>query len=65
MKVAIKDNEILESAMRTDEHNETLVGETIPCVYTDEELADEIRLAEASGFATDEEVEAVFAKCKS
>lgn len=62
MKVAIKDNEILESAMRTDEHNEALVDETIPCVYTDEELADEIRLAEASGLATDEEVEAVFSK---
>lgn len=44
------------------EHIEALLDETIPCVYTDEELADEIRLAEASGLATDEEVEAVFAK---
>lgn len=44
------------------EHIEALLDGTIPCVYTDEELADEIRLAEASGLATDEEVEAVFAK---
>lgn len=44
------------------EHIEALVDETLPCVYTDEELADEIRLAEASGLATDEEVEAFFSK---
>ena len=44
------------------EHIEALVDETLPCVYTDEELADEIRLAEASGLATDEEVEAVLSK---
>ena len=49
--------------MRTDEHIEALLDESIPCVYTDEELADEIRLAEASGLATDEEVEAFFSKC--
>lgn len=97
MKKVKKENELLESAMMTNEpamaydtsylqvlKNRLMSSveastdeatleeclslfnrETMPCVYTDEELAEEIRLAEASGFATDEEVEAVFAKWKS
>lgn len=97
MKKVKKENELLESAMMTNEPamaydtsylqvlknrlmssveastDEATLEEclslfnrkTMPCVYTDEEFAEEIRLAEASGFATDEEVEAVFAKWKS
>lgn len=41
---------------------ELLHADEMPCVYTDEEFAEELRLSEASGNATDEEVKAFFAK---
>lgn len=34
----------------------------MPCRFTEEELEEEIRLSEANGFVTDEEVAAMFAK---
>lgn len=34
----------------------------MPCMFTDEEFEEELRLSEASGTATDEEVKAMFAK---
>lgn len=43
---------------------ELLHEDTMPCRFTEEELDEEIRLSEASGFATDEEVAAMFAKWK-
>ena len=43
---------------------ELLHEDTMPCCFTEEELVEEIRLSEASGFATDEEVAAMFAKWK-
>ena len=43
---------------------ELLREDTMPCCFTEEELDEEIRLSEASGFATDEEVAAMFAKWK-
>lgn len=43
---------------------ELLHEDTMPCCFTEEELDEEIRLSEASGFATDEEVAAMFAKWK-
>lgn len=41
---------------------ELLQGNDMPCMYTDEELAEVIRLSEASGFVSQEEAEAIFAK---
>lgn len=41
---------------------ELLSEDEMPCRFTEEELDEEIRLSEASGFATDEEVAAMFAK---
>jgi hypothetical protein len=41
---------------------EVLYRDSIPCVFTEEELDEEIRLSEASGIATDEEVAAMYAK---
>jgi hypothetical protein len=41
---------------------ELLNEDEMPCRFTEEELDEEIRLSEASGFATDEEVAAMFAK---
>ena len=41
---------------------ELLQGSDMPCVFTDEEFAEEIRLSEASGFLSDEEARAMFAK---
>ena len=41
---------------------ELLSVDEMPCRFTEEELDEEIRLSEASGFATDEEVAAMFAK---
>lgn len=41
---------------------ELLQGSDMPCVYTDEELVEVIRLSEASGFVSQEEAEAMFAK---
>ena len=41
---------------------ELLNEDGMPCRFTEEELDEEIRLSEASGFATDEEVDAMFAK---
>ena len=43
---------------------ELLHEDTMPCCFKEEELDEEIRLSEASGFATDEEVAAMFAKWK-
>ena len=41
---------------------ELLHADSMPCVFTDEEFAEELRLSEASGYASDEEVRAMFAK---
>jgi hypothetical protein len=41
---------------------EVLCRDSMPCVFTEEELDEEIRLSEASGIATDEEVAAMYAK---
>ena len=41
---------------------ELLSEDEMPCRFTGEELDGEIRLSEASGFAADEEVAAMFAK---
>lgn len=37
-------------------------ADSMPCVFTDEEFAEEIRSSEASGVASDEEVAAMFAR---
>lgn len=39
--------------------------EEMPCVFSDVEFAEEIRLAEEGGVATEEELEAAFAKWRS
>ena len=36
-------------------------GESMPCVYTEEELADVIRISEEHGLASEERVRALFA----
>ena len=41
---------------------EVLHGDDMPCVFTDEEFAKELRLSEASVFLSDEEVKAMYAK---
>lgn len=41
---------------------ELLRSEDMPCAFSDEEFAEELRLSEKSGIASDEEVEAMFAK---
>lgn len=43
---------------------ELLHEDTMPCCFTEEEFDEEIRLSEASGFATDKEVAAMFDKWK-
>ena len=43
---------------------ELLQGDDMPCVFTDEEFEEELRLSEASGFISQEEAEAMFAKWK-
>lgn len=44
-------------------HTRFLPGnDDMPCVFTDEEFAEEVRLSEASGFISQEEAEAIFAK---
>lgn len=43
---------------------ELLYSQSMPCVFTEEEFDEEIRLSEASGIATDEEVAAMFARWK-
>ncbi len=40
------------------------VSASIPCMFTEEEFREEIRLSEVSGYASDMEVEAMFAKWK-
>ena len=39
-----------------------LHSDEIPCVFTDEEFGEELRLSEASGIASEEEMEKMFAK---
>ena len=34
----------------------------MPCVFTDEEFGEELRLSEVSGMASEEEIEKMFAK---
>lgn len=41
---------------------ELLHEDTMPCVFTEEELDEEIRLSEASGYVTQKEALAKFAK---
>lgn len=41
---------------------ELLQSNDMPCVFTDEEFAEEVRLSEASGFISQEEAEAIFAQ---
>lgn len=41
---------------------ELLQGNDMPCLFTDEEFAEEVRLSEASGFISQEEAEAIFAQ---
>lgn len=41
---------------------ELFYTETMPCMFSEEELDEEIRLSEKSGEATDEEVESIFRK---
>lgn len=41
---------------------ELLRADNMPCSFTEEELDEEIRLSEASGYATDEEIKSMFAK---
>jgi hypothetical protein len=41
---------------------ELLHEKSMPCCFTEEELDEELKLSEASGIATDEEVAAMFAK---
>lgn len=41
-----------------------LYEDIMPCRFSEEELYEEIRLSEASGFTTDEEVADMFAKWK-
>lgn len=41
---------------------ELLHAKDMPCVFSDEEFAEELRLSEESGIASDEEVESMFAK---
>ena len=53
---ASKDEKALERCL------ELLHANDMPCVYTDEEFAEELRLSEESGIASDQEVEEMFAK---
>ena len=43
---------------------EVLHAEDLPCAFTDDEFEKELLLSEASGLATDKEVEAMYAKWK-
>lgn len=41
---------------------EVFYAESMPCMFSKEELGEEIRLSEKSGEATEEEVESIFRK---
>lgn len=41
---------------------ELLYADSMPCMFSEEELTEEIKLSEKSGEATDEEVELIFKK---
>lgn len=41
---------------------EVFYAESMPCMFSEEELGEEIRLSEKSGEATEEEVESIFRK---
>lgn len=51
-----KDEKALEGCL------ELLKAHDMPCVFSDEEFAKELRLSEESGIASDKEVEDMFAK---
>lgn len=53
---AATDEEKLERCL------ELLHADEMPCVFTDEEFAEELRLSEESGIASEGEVEAFFVK---
>jgi len=63
-------NRIIASIDKTDDEGklqeclEVLTGNDIPCVYSDEEFENILMEAEASGYASEEEVKAMFAKWK-
>lgn len=50
-----KDEKALEGCLELKAHD-------MPCVFSDEEFAEELRLSEESGIASDKEVEDMFAK---
>lgn len=53
---ASKDEKVLESCL------ELLHAHDMPCMFSDEEFAEELCLSEESGIASDKEVEDMFAK---
>ena len=63
-------NRIIASIDKTDDEGklqeclEVLTGNDIPCVYSDEEFENILMEAEASGYTSEEEVKAMFAKWK-
>lgn len=61
-------NRIVDTVNETKDENllmeclELLHADTMPCVYTDEEFEEELRLSEASGTVSHEEALTYFAK---
>ena len=51
---------ILTKFAKELEEENFLIGKPIPCQYTNNEFEKELKLSEASGNATDEEVKAAF-----
>lgn len=54
------------SIITTEHPSEQWIGQSysheMPCVFTDEEFGEELRLSEVSGIASEEEIEKMFAK---
>ena len=61
-------NRLIASIDATTDENkleqclELLHSNEMPCIFTDEEFGEELRLSEASGIASEEEIEKMFAK---
>ena len=55
---ASTDEGILEQCLQLLESSE----KEMPCVFTDEEFEEELRLSEESGYATEEDLKRVFGK---